>query len=170
MKSIITWDMTLCSLLSCNRRFGGTYLHFVGPEVGGDVFLRNVGCNSTDYTASYPRWWYSCQTLEYFKSVMLVNSEVMEWAKGRKCKGKRAERSCPMLVQIPCGVTIWNWDLSVGMPSYVSEDQLHYVVENLGTYTRFSSLTSQQLLMIRPSSFLKGGYMKQWSVHHILFI
>jgi hypothetical protein len=25
MKSIIFWDMTPCSLLSCNRRFGGTY-------------------------------------------------------------------------------------------------------------------------------------------------
>jgi hypothetical protein len=23
------------------------------PEDGGDMFLRNVGCNSTDYTASY---------------------------------------------------------------------------------------------------------------------
>jgi hypothetical protein len=25
------------------------------PEDGGDTFLRNVGHNSTDYTASYPR-------------------------------------------------------------------------------------------------------------------
>jgi hypothetical protein len=25
LKSIIFWDMMLCSLLSCNRRFGGTY-------------------------------------------------------------------------------------------------------------------------------------------------
>jgi hypothetical protein len=25
MKSIIFWDVTPCSLLSCNRRFGGTY-------------------------------------------------------------------------------------------------------------------------------------------------
>jgi hypothetical protein len=25
------------------------------PEDGGDTFLRNVGYNSTDYTASYPR-------------------------------------------------------------------------------------------------------------------
>jgi hypothetical protein len=32
MKSIIFWDMTPCSLLSCNRRFGGTYrLHLQGP-------------------------------------------------------------------------------------------------------------------------------------------
>jgi hypothetical protein len=31
MKSIIFWDMTPCSLLSCNRRFGGTYrLHLQG--------------------------------------------------------------------------------------------------------------------------------------------
>jgi hypothetical protein len=31
MKSIIFWDMTPCILLSCNRRFGGTYrLHLQG--------------------------------------------------------------------------------------------------------------------------------------------
>jgi hypothetical protein len=30
-------------------------------EDGGDIFLRNVGCNSTDYTASYPRRWYCSQ-------------------------------------------------------------------------------------------------------------
>jgi hypothetical protein len=28
---------------------------FVDPEDGGDMFLRNVGCVSTDYTASHPR-------------------------------------------------------------------------------------------------------------------
>jgi hypothetical protein len=28
---------------------------FFDPEDGGDTFLRNVGCNSTDYMASYPR-------------------------------------------------------------------------------------------------------------------
>jgi hypothetical protein len=76
-KSIIFWDVTPCSLLSCNRRFGGTYrLHLQGllatcllavscwnylfdPEDGGDMFLRNVGCNLRDYTASHPRRWYS---------------------------------------------------------------------------------------------------------------
>jgi hypothetical protein len=26
-------------------------------QAGGDMFLQNVGCNSTDYTASYPRRW-----------------------------------------------------------------------------------------------------------------
>jgi hypothetical protein len=28
---------------------------FFDPEDGGDTFLLNVGCNSTDYMASYPR-------------------------------------------------------------------------------------------------------------------
>jgi hypothetical protein len=74
MKSIIFWDVSPCSLLSLNRRFGGTYRlllatcllscscwnYFFDPEDGGDMFLRNVGCNSTDYTASHPRRWYSC--------------------------------------------------------------------------------------------------------------
>jgi hypothetical protein len=48
MKSIIFWDITPCSPLSVNRRFGGTYrLHLQGrkskPEDGGDMFLRNIG-------------------------------------------------------------------------------------------------------------------------------
>jgi hypothetical protein len=28
--------------------------HF-DPEDGGDMFLQNVGCNSTNYTVSYPK-------------------------------------------------------------------------------------------------------------------
>jgi hypothetical protein len=73
MKSIIFWDMTPCSPLSFNLRFGGTYrlylqgrrnrfskpaskedrlsillatrllAGFFDPEDGGDIFLRNVG-------------------------------------------------------------------------------------------------------------------------------
>jgi hypothetical protein len=35
MKSIILWDVMPCSLLSCNRRFGGTYrLHLQGRLSG----------------------------------------------------------------------------------------------------------------------------------------
>jgi hypothetical protein len=48
MKSIIFWDMTPCSPLSCCT-------YFFNPEDGGDKFLRNVGRNSTNYMASYPR-------------------------------------------------------------------------------------------------------------------
>jgi hypothetical protein len=83
MKSVILWDMTPCSLSSFNRRFGGIYrLHLQGrrnkfsktqqesrwqacwtyfydPEDGGDMFFRKVGWNSTNYTTSYPRIWYS---------------------------------------------------------------------------------------------------------------
>jgi hypothetical protein len=32
---------------------------FFDPEDGGAMFLRNVGCYTTDYTASYPRRRYS---------------------------------------------------------------------------------------------------------------
>jgi hypothetical protein len=35
------------------------WTYFFDPEDGGDMFLRNVSCNSTDYMASYPRRWYS---------------------------------------------------------------------------------------------------------------
>jgi hypothetical protein len=77
IKNTIFWDITPCSPLSVNRRFGGTYrLHlqsyachllllwflaryFFEPEDRGDIFLRNVSWNSTDYTALYPRTWYS---------------------------------------------------------------------------------------------------------------
>jgi hypothetical protein len=69
MKSIIFWDATPCSP-SFSRRFGGTYrLHRQGRRNKFSknqlasrwqaVLLRNVGWNSTDYTASYPRRWYS---------------------------------------------------------------------------------------------------------------
>jgi hypothetical protein len=65
------------AVLRCNGRFGGAYRRlavysachlltcwfllkiFFDPEDGGDMFLRNVGCISTDYTASHPRRWYS---------------------------------------------------------------------------------------------------------------
>jgi hypothetical protein len=90
MKSTIFWDITPCSPLSVNRRFGGTCRthlqgqkmlvrwarnqreilppaftlvscspYFFDPEDGGDIFLRNVGWHSTDYTTLYPRRWYS---------------------------------------------------------------------------------------------------------------
>jgi hypothetical protein len=74
MKSAIFWDLTLCSPLRVNWRVGGTYsLHllatcfhtgfllglFFYPEDGGDMFLRNVGWLSTDYTTLNPRKWYS---------------------------------------------------------------------------------------------------------------
>jgi hypothetical protein len=34
-------------------------LNFFDPEDGGDMFLQNVSRHSTDYTALYPRIWYS---------------------------------------------------------------------------------------------------------------
>jgi hypothetical protein len=56
----------LLPLLSClasckNQRLlaGSCLNYFFDPEDGGDMFLRNFGCNSTDYTASHPRRWYS---------------------------------------------------------------------------------------------------------------
>jgi hypothetical protein len=40
MKSIIFWDVTPCSLLSCNRRFGGTYrLHLQGRRISSACHL-----------------------------------------------------------------------------------------------------------------------------------
>jgi hypothetical protein len=74
MKSTIFWDIKPCSPLRVNRRFGGTYrLHMLAtcfhagfllslyfdPEDGRNMFLRNLGWFSTDYTALYPRRLYS---------------------------------------------------------------------------------------------------------------
>jgi hypothetical protein len=85
MKSTIFWEITPCSPLKINRRFGGTCrLHFHGrkiiqainqcesrwqaelllgiffdPDYGSDIFLRNVGWISTGYTALYSRRWLS---------------------------------------------------------------------------------------------------------------
>jgi hypothetical protein len=76
-KSSVIWDITPWSPLKVNRRFGRTcslylqgrissscYLLHAGflfglifdTEDGGDIFLRNVGCLSTNYTALYLRW------------------------------------------------------------------------------------------------------------------
>jgi hypothetical protein len=67
MKSTIFWDITPCSPLKVNRRFGGIHrLHqgfhagfllglFSEPEEGGDMFLRNFSWLSTDCSALYPR-------------------------------------------------------------------------------------------------------------------
>jgi hypothetical protein len=44
MKSIFFWDMTPCSLLSFNRRFGGTYhLHLQGRR---NRFSKHEGCKT----------------------------------------------------------------------------------------------------------------------------
>jgi hypothetical protein len=85
MKSTVFWGITLCNPLKANRRFGGTcrlhiqgrrisqarnqrdyllhagFLHgvFCDPEYGSDMFLRNVGWLSTDYTALCPRGYHS---------------------------------------------------------------------------------------------------------------
>jgi hypothetical protein len=76
MKNTVLWDITPCSPLKVNWRFGGTcHLHLQGrritrarnqrdsrweaelfdPEDGGDMFLWNVGWLSADYMAFYPR-------------------------------------------------------------------------------------------------------------------
>jgi hypothetical protein len=77
MKNTLFWDITPCGPLKINRRFGVTYHRHLqdrrisrarnqreicklfDPEDGGDTFPRNVCWFSTDYTASYPRRYYS---------------------------------------------------------------------------------------------------------------
>jgi hypothetical protein len=73
MKSIVFWEITPCSPLKVNGRFGGTYRLVSCSAYSSTLkmeamFLWNIGL-STDYTASYPRrqnstlilvqiWWF----------------------------------------------------------------------------------------------------------------
>jgi hypothetical protein len=67
LDSYALWGVITGNNKSCNScRIWGCHLLtrwfaelFFDPEDGGNTILRNVGCNSTDYTASYPRRWYS---------------------------------------------------------------------------------------------------------------
>jgi hypothetical protein len=61
-----------CHLLAC-------WNYFCDPEDGGDRFLRNVGCNSTDYTASHPRRWYSPQILSVLELNIYIWHQVMNF-------------------------------------------------------------------------------------------
>jgi hypothetical protein len=79
--------MTPCSPLRVNRRFGLLGLFFE-PEDGGDMFLRKVGWNSMDYTASYRRRWYSsaCHLLACW---FLLNLFLRPWIWRRYVPPKR---------------------------------------------------------------------------------
>jgi hypothetical protein len=104
MKSIVFWDMTPCSPLSVNRRFGRTYrshlqgrrnkfnkkpaskqvasyllvscwTYFFDPEDGGDMFLRNVGWQRT--TRRHIPEYDTLQRLHMFQSIELVSSGLL---------------------------------------------------------------------------------------------
>jgi hypothetical protein len=69
MKSTIFWHITPSSpkkATDFSEEHIATCFHagfllglFFDTENGGEMFLRNVGCLSTDYMALYPRKWYS---------------------------------------------------------------------------------------------------------------
>jgi hypothetical protein len=81
MKSTVFWDITSCSPVKFNRRFGGTY----GLYLQGRISLakyRNVGSLSTDYTAIYPIV-YSRRRDSYRKQSKprVATADSMEWTK-----------------------------------------------------------------------------------------
>jgi hypothetical protein len=61
MEITIFWNITPCGPSSVNRRFAlvSCSAYFFDTDDGGDIFPRNVGWYSTDYTALYLRIWYS---------------------------------------------------------------------------------------------------------------
>jgi hypothetical protein len=107
---------TPCNLLKVNWRFGGTYrLYLLGwrisqainqqlvtcfhagsllgvffkPEAGGDMFLRNVGWLTLDYTVYIPDNRYlhnhSCQTLKSYKDYSLCDVMSCSFVNGYQC-------------------------------------------------------------------------------------
>jgi hypothetical protein len=149
MKSIIFWDMTPCSPLSFNRRcclspaclLVFCWIYFLDLQDGGDMFLRNVGWNSTDYTASYPRRWYSSlppmwkpQTLHIRKMFLCCPGESREIFRGLQYI------KAPTVS--PCQGCMWT--------------QLHYKQEVLGRTNRLLSL-------IRHEPYWK------WRVQHFFY-
>jgi hypothetical protein len=109
MKSTTFWDIMPCSPLSVNRHFGGTYrlylqgrknrlslptaftlvscsAYFFDPEDWGDMFLRNVGWRSTDYTALYPRRWYSSHPLWFDRLVTSPYKLISRYSDGLRAR------------------------------------------------------------------------------------
>jgi hypothetical protein len=59
MKWSHSWESSVTVLLATCFNAGFLLNLFCDPEDGGDMFPRKVGWHSTDYTALYPRRWYS---------------------------------------------------------------------------------------------------------------
>jgi hypothetical protein len=67
----MTWNL-MC-LNGCTRTFACLlvcWTYFFDPEDGGDMFLRNVGWNSTDYTAHIP----DDDTLQHLEKLIIAQS------------------------------------------------------------------------------------------------
>jgi hypothetical protein len=55
------WSSILFKCLSSAFTLVSCWTHYFDPEDGGNMFLRNVGWHSTDYTTLYPRKLYSLE-------------------------------------------------------------------------------------------------------------
>jgi hypothetical protein len=77
MKTTINWDITPCSLLNVNRRFGGTYSHHQGRRIS-DARNQEAICSSkTSVDFQQTTWCYipengtlhnhSCENLKSYK-------------------------------------------------------------------------------------------------------
>jgi hypothetical protein len=108
-KRIIFWDVTPCSLLSCNRRFGGTYrLHLQGRS---NNFSKNQQA-STAVKTSNPI--FSCKTCEDATDVFLMSqySKIIQILtflnKIRPEYEHTAESKKLMMTEERCVPSIWN--------------------------------------------------------------
>jgi hypothetical protein len=105
MKSSTFCDISLCSPLKANRPSEGTCQGwklqvgfllglFFDHEYGSNMFLRNIGGISTDYTASYPRRQNSSRAQLYSFRQPFINNSISTGSAEAELSNKRTKNKC----------------------------------------------------------------------------
>jgi hypothetical protein len=105
MKSTIFWESR--ALLVTFFYAGFLLSLYFDPEDGGDMFLRNVGCLSTDYTALYPRRWCSSYNEVHASAWLIIrtrtrSSEILSGQKRTLANETETEPNFPSYALLWC--------------------------------------------------------------------
>jgi hypothetical protein len=112
---VVCWDVTdvseehIASIFRVEEFFFTLVLaekFFFDPEDGGDMFLRNVGCISTDYTASHPRRWHSLLIYLFIYLFIIIIMVITEWV---GVAAMACTRIPGYLVRISAGIQVFSW-------------------------------------------------------------